>query len=56
MEKVKHQHEKEQSKTHDSRQAYEALDLDTKVSLIQAFISTSLPHPVGGWQVGLLAV
>ena len=42
MKKIIHRHEKEQSKTHDSRQAYETLDLDTKVSLIQAFIPIGL--------------
>ena len=42
MRKVIHQHEKEQPKSRDSRQGYEALDLDTKVSLIQAFIPIGL--------------
>ena len=42
MKKVIHQHEKEQSKSDTSRQAYEALDLDTKASLIQAFIPIGL--------------
>lgn len=42
MKKIIHQHKKEQTKSHDNRQAYEVLDLDTKVSLIQAFIPIGL--------------